>query len=280
MNTIFSILVIVNYLACNVRCFDDDDQCYENYLNKENFNYKTHKACKEIFSESLNKFHRILDDLKAESEVDMGIDLDCVFKWFQSKEIEKIFLRSLAKNAMQSDQSRLSFDDLVSPSIRRLMTIPLTICNLEMLFNDDDNEIQQPKENEIKAYTIPKQHEMNDVQKCSVKKFLDTHVTAANADILDFEVNMTGIDCKENSKYRQEDETTMNEIYLFDMSRKQVDNCNENETLVTNNVYVAMLLIFEYFDVDDDQEDEIKRIFFESVKTTTENGLKCMSEIN
>lgn len=109
---------------------DSDHDCFESYLKLKDF----HEVCEKVLEENLKKFH---DKLEKEYEHDRDDDKKCVFNWYRENQIEKLFLRSLAKNEIEKNESmRLSFDDLVLPSIRWLREISDFMCNLEMIFDN------------------------------------------------------------------------------------------------------------------------------------------------
>lgn len=283
MQQIFTILVSVLSLTWfNVNCIESSKECYENYLAQENFNYADHEVCNELFNKNLSAFQQILETIKDDEKSSMDGDKKCVFEWFQSEGIRRIFLRSLAKNEIQSDTSlKKSLNDLVKPSINQLAAIPNLLCDKETIYVRIAANAKTIKKDFAESIV---HHEKTVKERCLLKNFFNAVVTPENSNILNYQVNVTGIDCNETSDVPKDDETLMNEIYAFDMSRKQIKECNEKGTLMSNahdnnSIFDALLLVFEHYDVNETQEEELKRIFFKSVETSASESLKCMSEI-
>lgn len=283
MKSIFFILILTSSLTWfNVSCVDTDKDCYNNYLNHENFNYTDHEICSRLFNESLTKFRQKVELAVMKDEFVKDSDKEFVRKWFQSDKMIKIFLRSLAKNELQSDPLlKKSFDDLVTPSIEELTTLPNLLCSKESHYNMNRRIALEQK---MLYETSMVHREMNEDQKCLLKNFLDAVVTKENSHILNYQVNKAAVDCNQKFAVEEEEESELNDIYAFDMSLQQIDECKERGTLYSNahdnnSVSEAVLLIFQYFDVSEVQEEELKKILFNSVETSAHEWLKCMSEI-
>lgn len=278
MEKIFLVLIFINLVLGDDVTSDYD--CFQSYLKNSGFQYKTHAICKTLFDENLKKFHEKLEEEFIDHE-----NKECVLKWHRDNRIDEIFLRSFAKNQNKLNESmRLSFDDLVLPSIRRLQEVPDFMCNLENIFNKVAENSRIIKSSLV---GIPhEKQELDEKEKCLLRKFADKYISEDNENMINFRLNWTLMNCNQSVSRVTEDDSTINEIYLFDMTRKQIDDCiidnktvNNNNSGLLSDIFDSILLIFEHFEVNANQEKELKDIFIETNINATENALKCMSQM-
>lgn len=268
------IITFLFLLTVSASCFlasDSEYNCYEKFLKAHNFNQENDEFCKKLFDENLEKFNSTINDENESITLD---DLECISNFLHSGEIAKIFLRAMAKNEVQENQSlRKSFDDLVRPSIRHVRDTAEMLCGLDMVIT---HMIQQSN---LKKFIKPEK--MSDRDMCLVKKFIDRHSTGDNANILNFHVNTDAVNCNQvlqaQGDEHAKDEATLNEIDLFDMTRKQTYQCNNATN--KDDIYDPISLIFEHFDVTEEQEKVLRNVFISFNKNETSKAFKCMADL-
>lgn len=263
---------IVGISVCNVvKVYETIRRnCYLKYLATSE--YHDDEMCETIFKNHIDDFHKKVSDQM--NKKDNG---PCIKHVFNKYNFQDIYLRGLVKNYLSEAENKTPFENTIELSIEQLLGSPRLLCHSDTYFEEVCD--QYANKEHMKSPS-----ELSNEDLCIMKYFINHGIL--NKKVLDsiwLSRLSEAINCEDPMEIFDQRFPTENGNVesLFDMPRVEVNKCIQHsmKNLKTSAHLYSIEFALSKFELNDEQKDQLKKLFTNMITTSIKMTNKCISKI-